>query len=307
MRFILVLLLLFPLISCSADADDAVTGRVLYVQGSDLAVEIDGKQEKMRLAGVIPPKPGDCMHDKFKSSVGYHASDYQDVEVTTVGKAPDGVPLVKVGITSYSDEATDLSVYLVEDGVAVIDAREEDINEAMLAAREKAYEDRAGLLSDYEECTLGAKYGDLDEQFDDVADFNPDDVDGANLIIDDLAAWIVAADSFLHTARGAAHDLRLMAYPPTVLALMLTAVETRRANAKQDVASTKALRKKLGAKEARQRARDKAETDRFWAEWNAEHNAPNGGSSSGSSGGGGHDGYTGPRCYEPGGETYHPC
>lgn len=310
MRFIPALLLVLPaLVACSShtDTNDTVTGHVLDVHGSDLTIEVDGKRKQMRLAGVVAPEPGECMYDDFKQQVSYRASDYDDVKVKTVGKAPDGVPLIKVDIETYDDAAqSDLATLLVEDGVAVVDAHEEDISKEMRAARDEAYKDHAGLLSDYKDCTLGAVYGEVQNQYDDIADFEPHDVDGADLIIDDLAAWILVADSFLDNARRGAHDLRLLAYSPVRLAQMLATVQTNRAAAAANLRTTKALRKKLRVKEARQAAIDKAENDRWWAQYNAEHHSSGSGSSS-SGGGGGYDGYTGPRCYEPGGKTYHPC
>ena len=326
--------LIFPFVAvslavtgCGADLSKPVRADVLDVKAANMVTfDIDGQSRKTRLAGIVVPGPGECMGAESLGDLESILGDGKDLMVHLVGVDSHGVDLVTVKDAHHRDVATQM----VADGMAVADALDGNLSPQMSKARDAAVELGVGLLDDSEPCTFATQYAGAMNAMDEAPEASSGTTSSAVApVVAGLVAAVAAGEAAQRFAIEASRDLRLLAYPAAKAAVMTADLRTNLLRARTDLGRARALETRLVRKERRERAR-KREVARRAAEQRAaeqraaalaaaraaaearQHSsAPfhtySHSSSGSSSSGGSHSGYTGPRCYEPGGKVWHPC
>ena len=290
---------------CSSAPPTEFRADVLEVAAADvLVLDVEGEERTVRLAGVAVPEPGECLADAAVEAVAERIEGEPDVEVSVVGKGRDGVELVEVDW--FYDH--DLATTLVEEGLAVADAAGDEIPAEMAEARNEAMRLGNGYFQEYQECTFATRYAEASKALTEAIERPvPTASSGTEGLVAALVVAIALAEATEEFAQQAHRDLRLLAYPPAQLAAMLAELSTRIGSARSRLRETRRLRTELRRVERRERTRLERQRERFWASERDRHSSPPSSGTDGSQESGASPGYTGPRCYEPGGKVWHPC
>lgn len=300
--------------SCGQDANEGPVNVYAsqVVDGAQITVTIDDEPMRVVLAGIDAPVGAECMVEQFNAAI--EALDGEDLTMTTVDAA-DSPRLVTLETSGGSDLATDL----VADGLAVPQLKDGVVPREMENAATTAREAEAGFFDPAIPCTFAAEYAAAMEALQTASSNTaPRTIPGADGNIADLAAVLVAAKAVKEAIEVGGKSLRLTAYGPSRLATMAAHLSAEAASASRVLRANRTQRTLLVAEKRRReaearriaaekaRAAEAARAAAAAAARAAETDSYDPPSSNGG-GGGGYEGYTGPRCYAPGGKSWKPC
>lgn len=259
----------------------------------------------VRVAGIVVPESDGCLGNEAVEAIDLLVGGRTQLEIADQGVDSAGTQLV-----SIDDLASrGLAAEMVARGVAVADAHEGDLTPAMAEARQEAMRLHRGFFDEREECTYAAVHAGAIQALKEALD-QPTPVHSADAAhaITGLVAAIAVAKSANGFAREAHRDLRLLAYPKARLTTMKAKLRKRRGAARASLREMRDLRSNLELVERQERIRQ-AELERIrreqaqLADAEQQYDEPSRSDDSGEA----YPGYTGPRCYEPGGKVWHPC
>lgn len=299
----LVILLIVGLIGGAGTVLGDDEGTVVSVtDGSHLVVDVDGEPRLIALAGVAVPKSADgegpeCLAEESKVMLAGLATPGLEVELEDL--EDDGTAKVK-----RADESGYFAKALIDAGLGVDPERESYVHK--------------GLYSDEIPCTLPAQIASLKDEEWDLRMRSRETsaaIAGTLILIDELRTRGVELAEAIRTERDGAfliarHE-RTREGLSRDLDSALSSLDRFYADLDRDRVATAQREEAAAARRAEQAARD--------AEWEAgraareaeslarrqQYEQAHGNTSDTS--GRGDDGYTGRRCYDPGGRTYKPC
>lgn len=302
------------LTSCGQDADDGTVDVYLsqVVDGAEIEVTIDDEPMKVVLAGIDAPTGNECMAEEFDAAID--ELDGEDLTMATVdAKASPRL------VTLKTEPGSDLATDLVEAGLAVPQLKNGALPPAMEDAANTARGAETGFFDPSIPCTLAAEYAAATTALAAApTNTTPRTIPGAEGNIAELMAALLAVKAVKKTLEAGGKSLRLTAHGASRLTIMaahltaeavgvskvLRANRTQRTHLVAEKRQREAEARRVAAEKARaaEAARAAAAAAARAAEAEADSYDP-----PPSSGGGGYDGYTGPRCYAPGGKTWTPC
>lgn len=300
------------LTSCGQDPDAGAVDVYLsqVVDGTEIEVTIDDEPMKVVLAGIDAPAGGDCMAEEFAAAI----DELHDQELTMSTVATDASSRL---VTLKTDSGSDLATELVASGLAVPQLKNGVLPPDMEDASTKAREAEAGFFDSSILCTLAAEYAAATTALAAApTNTTPRTIPGADGNIGELMAALLAVKAVEKTLEAGGKSLRLTAYGAARLTRMASHLKTEAAGVSKVLRANRAQRTQLVAEkrqreaEARRIAAEKAraaEAARAAAAAAARAAAEADSYDPPSTSGGGYDGYTGPRCYAPGGKTWTPC
>lgn len=306
------------------------------VDGDTLDVRVGGRDERIRLLNIDTPEVGDCLADEATAFLAGRAPvgstvrlEYDEVRLDPYGRTLAGV--------FAGDELVNASIARAGLGAPVVFDDNDRFLPPVEQAAATASADGIGLHSAMDvSCTVPALAAALDRTVAENPTVTPPDgAASADLVaagaapesvllaadrligllseVDDPAVAALAEDVRLRIGEEAG---RIRTVASQDLTTLTQAAATRQAAEQAEAARIAEEARRVEAarvaEEAR-RAEEQRQADQRAAERRAEQEAerradadreatgPSGG------GGGGGDGYTGPRCYAPGGQTYRPC
>lgn len=302
------------LTSCGQNPDDGPVDVYLsqVVDGAKITVTIDDEPMTVVLAGLDAPTGDDCMADQFSEAI--EELDGEDLTMTTVD-AESSPRLITLKTASGSDLATDL----VADGLAVPQLKGDAVPAPLADAATEAHDAKVGFFDPTIPCTFAAEYAGAEAALEAApASTNPGSIVAADGNIAELMAALVAAKAVGETVDAGGKSLRLMAYGTSRLTIMAAHLTAEAAGVSKVLRANRTQLKHLVAEKRRRdaeariaaeraRAAEAARAAAAAAARAAEAESDSYDPPASSSGGGGYDGYTGPRCYAPGGKTWTPC
>lgn len=305
-RVTTVALVLILIASCGSES--AYEADVLKFSSADTFIlTTDGGEHTVQLEGVDAPEQGGCLYDESVEAAASALGGGQRVDVTVVGQV-NGTEAVT--IENWSSE--DVAIELVRSGVAVPTTRESGWPPEMREARDEALEQGRGFFDEEKECTFAAALALTEEKLDRaVSDGTSVSGDAAGAAVVALVSALEAVEQFRVWMETARHDMTMVAFPASTLAWRLDELKVLELNGRKVLKKARAASRNYEDAQA-QKARDEVERQRKVKRLADSREQvrrytppPASTGSSGSSGGG--SGYTGPRCYAPGGKTWRPC
>jgi micrococcal nuclease len=299
---------------CSgAPSSDPLEGYVREVlDGDSLVIEIDEVRETVSLLGIDSPETDQCLGDEAARVATSDLALSQPVEFAFAGKDSDGNRLAIV-----TQDGAALATNLVAAGMAVPIAAEGPAMPKLADAQREARDHRAGLYSHDEACTLPAQVQAVEQAIDDALDHpEPTNADDVVRPIQSLVPAIVAAKALEEAMLAGRLGLTARAFTTEDLARISVRLTAKIASAHSEVVRLRTLRDTLRIEERREREREQARIAqeqeqqrirRANAASSSSSSHPSSSSDSDSSSGSSYSGYTGPRCYAPGGKTWTPC
>lgn len=337
MRWACATLTTLALVSgCSSGPENEFEADVLEVRAPDqLVVAADDGEKDVRLAGIVVPKPNWCLHDEALEATLQRLDGETSLNFRVLGQDDEKTDMVTVRLPVGGDLATEL----VAEGLAIPDAEEADVADAMLEARARAKTLQLGLFDPTVDCTLAARHARATGQLSRALNQDqPTNSDAAAAEVAALVAAIAVAKATEAFISRSMQSMQVLAYSAAEVSQMVgrlarmkrRAVREMRRLKKVEHRMIRAERAELARKRAEaqrrreERARQAAEAARLeaerqqreaeqrWLEQQQSSSDDDSSSSSSSSGGsywpsGVDPGYTGPRCYEPGGVVWSPC
>jgi micrococcal nuclease len=297
------------LAGCSQDPDEGPVNVYLsqVAGGAEIEVTIDDEPMTVALAGIDAPSPGDCLEEELAAEI----DELDGEELTMATEDAQASPRL---VTLETASGSDLATQLVAAGLAVPQLKNGALPPAMEDAAATAREAETGFFDPSIPCTFAAEYSAATEALDAApTTTTPRTIPGADGNISELMAALAAVKTVEETLEAGGRSLRLTAYGASRLTIMAAHLTAEAAGVSKVLRAHRIQRTHLVAEkrqreaEARRRAAEAARVAAAAAARAAEAEADSYDPPSTGGGGGGYDGYTGPRCYAPGGQTWTPC
>ena len=313
------------------------------IDGDTLVINVHGTEEHVRLLNIDTPETKDP--NRPVECLGPEASAFTHELVpdgTKVKLVYDAVRRDKYGrllAAVYLEDGRSVSEELARAGLGIpiaVGANRAHLA-AITSARNEAIERGVGFFDPAQECTVASQYQAALSELSSATETTPVTSVEATHKVQALGAALVTARSFATALMAPAREITWSAMPRARLREMSRLLNMNIRQASAHLRKSNSRRVALEAKEARidarraaeaaarkaariaarrdaraaaqaaaaaraeARARAEAERERERAE-ESHDSGESGGSGSGSS-----PGYTGPRCYDPGGVTWRPC
>ena len=310
------------------------------IDGDTLVIKVDGDVEHVRLLNIDTPetkdpnKPVECLGPEASAFTHDLVPDGTKVNLVYDEQKRDRYG--RLLATVYLEDGRSLSEELARAGLGVpiaVGANRSHLNEVK-AAQGDAIERGVGFYNPAQKCTVPSQYREALSGLSGATGQAPTTSRAAAAQVATMSAALVSARLFLKAASTPSREIAWSLMSASRLQGMTTQLHRKIQQANADLRKMKSRRSSLKAQEARNRAAKAAAAaarKQAWADARkaarakaaaaataraearrreddalerAAESEDDGDSDSGS---GGLSGYTGPRCYDPGGVTWHPC
>lgn len=315
-----------------ASRSEAATKVVRIIDGDTLVLDMDGKRERVRILSIDTPEtkdpnePVECLGTAAAAFVAELLPVGTEVEPKYDAERRDRYGRLLAAVMTSEGESVAERVAAAGLGVPIQVGVNSAFYGGVRSALAEAEAAQLGFFDPAEECTVPAQQAATVDALTEASTVPPPVTPAeASSAIAQLVVAIAAGKALLTILRAPAKTLALAVLPATQLMHMTR--QLQRAIARAELRQVWLTQRRNGlkagirrAKEERQRGaeeRRRAEDERkrreaaaaasvAAAEAEDDDDDYSGG---GNSGGGGdpYPGYTGPRCYEPGGVVWKPC